>query len=265
MSVSALVQFFHFLEGFIPDGAKLSHKTMTEEIKAILESDVIISRKRGVFSTPTEITNHLNRRLDSAYSSKFIAECLKSLGWQVSGKKRVKRNKRACNFYHLAGDIESKALLSPKAHTKSKSSEASSEDGESLSSIDKRFKKARASKEQNLSDIRLIEVTTSKVRRDHLEIQLARERKEVISLADVRRGWAEAVNNLKVNLFLLPNALASRFASLEDEDQIHDDLKLELEKICHRLADAENDTVSPTEDELYKTTDAVPETGSEVV
>ena len=175
----------------------------------------------------------------------------------MSGKKRVKRNKRACNFYHLAGDIESKALLTPSAKTQSNSA---SNEGESLSSIDKRFKLARASKEQNLSDIRKVEVTTSKVRRDHLEIQLARERKEFISPVDVRRGWAEAVNNLKVNLFLLPNALASRFASLEDEDQIHDDLKLELEKICHRLADAENDTVSPNEDELYQTSDAVPET-----
>ena len=235
---------------------------MTEEIETILREEIIVSKKRGLFSTPTEVTRHVNLRLSSSYSTRAIAECLKLLDWQVSGKKRCKRKGKACNFYHRQGDIESKALLSPSAKTNAQSNSYSSE-GESLSSIDKRFKQARASKEQNLSDIRLIEVTTAKVRRDHLEIQLSKERKEFISLANVKRGWAEAVNNLKVNLFLLPNALASRFASLEDEDQIHDDLKLELEKICHRLADAENDTVSPTEDELYQTTDAVPKPENE--
>ena len=100
---------------------------MTEEIQAVLEKDILVSRKRGLFSTPTEIQNHLNQKLDSAYSTKAIAECLKLLGWQVSGKKRVKRNGKACNFYFLACDIQAKALLSPNAKTSTKSETESNE------------------------------------------------------------------------------------------------------------------------------------------
>ena len=136
---------------------------MTEQIAYVLKNDVIVSKQRGAFSTPTEITSHVNVCLDSAFSAKAIAECLKSLGWQVSGKKRVKRNGKACNFYFLANDIQSKALLSPSAKTSTKSEpqsepkDTSSEGEESLSSIDKRFRSARADKERHLASTRSVE------------------------------------------------------------------------------------------------------------
>ena len=213
---------------------------MTEQIIDILKSDVIVSKKRGEFSTPYELTAHVNLRLDSAYSAKAIAESLKSLGWQVSGKKRVKRNGKACNFYFLAGDIESKALLSPKAknnaQSEPKSKDTSNESGESLSSIDKRFRAARADKERALASTRSVEVNTSKHKSEHLRIELETRRGELISKAEVQRVWERAIVYMKTNLYALPERLSQRWASESDSDKIHEEFIKELEALLTMFA-----------------------------
>ena len=225
---------------------------MTEEIQAVLEKDILVSRERGAFSTPTEIQNHLNLKLDSAYSTKAIAECLKHLGWQVSGKRRIKRKGKACNFYHRQGDIESKALLSPSANSNDQSetqSSRNSSEGESLSEIDKSFKVARRDKEENLASIRKVEISTSRVKRDHLEIQLAQERAELISKVEVQRVWDASLVYMKTNLYTLPERFSQRWASEGSEEKIYDEFIKELDALLDRFAsDGERAVTQENED-----------------
>ena len=225
---------------------------MNEEIQAVLEKDIILSRERGLFSTPTEITNHLNRRLDSSYSTRAIAECLKLLGWQVSGTRRIKRNGKTCNFYHIAGDIQAKALLSPSAKTNTQSEPQSKGDpseGESLSEIDKTFKIARRDKEENLASIREVEISTSEVKRDHLEISLAKERAELISKVEVKRVWERAIVYIKTNLYTLPERFSQRWASEGSEEKIYDEFIKELDALLDRFAsDGERVVTGENED-----------------
>ena len=224
---------------------------MTEEIQAVLEKDIIVSRERGLFSTPTEIQNHLNAKLDSAYSTKAIAECLKLLGWQVSGKKRVKRNGKACNFYFLANDIQAKALLDPKANTNAQPNSYSSEDGdvESLSSINRRYRAAQADKERALASTRHVEVSTSKVKRDHLEISLARERNELISVDEVQRIWQASLVYIKQGLYTLPSRFSERWAGITNDQIISDELTTQIDALLTRFAqDGERVVTGENED-----------------
>ena len=164
---------------------------------------------------------------------------MKLLGWKVSGKKRVKRNGKACNFYFLANDIQAKALLSPSAKTNTQSEPQSKGDpseGESLSEIDKTFKIARRDKEENLASIRKVEISTSKVKRDHLEIQLAQERSELISKVEVKRVWERAIVYIKTNLYTLPERFAQRWASERSEEKIYDEFIKELDALLNRFA-----------------------------
>ena len=223
---------------------------MSEHISEILQRDLVVSTKRGEFSTPAEITEHVNALLDADYSTRRISVELQSLGWQRCGSNRAKRNGRTCGYY-FKGNRKGKALLSPIANTqsKSKSKEASSED-ESLASIDRRFKHARASKEQNLSDIRKVEVKTASHRETHLRLQFEKERKELIPIEEVTKGWETALVTLKNELYALPLKLSGRFASLNDEGKIHDDFIQELDNMCNRLNRAEEEATVAEKDRL---------------
>ena len=236
---------------------------MTEQIIDILKSDVIVSKMRGEFSTPSELTAHVNLKLDSAYSAKAIAESLKSLGWQVSGKKRVKRKGKACNFYYRQGDIESKALLSPSAKTDTKSEPKSNETGESLSSIDKRFRAARADKERHLASTRSVETKSATHREKHLELELQKERAELISKVEVQRVWERAIVYMKTNLYALPERLSHRWASESDSDKIHEEFLKELDALLSMFA-AEGERIITQENEEDFTTDEVTDIGNEV-
>ena len=46
---------------------------------------------------------------------------------------------------------------------------------------------------------------------------------------------------------------------MSNDTEINDELKSALDKICQRLADAENDVVSPSDDDLYQTQDRTTE------
>ena len=232
---------------------------MTEEIKAVLETDIILSRERGLFSTPTEIQNHLNQKLDSAYSTKAIAECLKHLGWKVSGTRRIKRNGKTCNFYHIAGDIQAKALLSPSAKTNTQSEPQSepkdtSVEGESLSSIDKRFRAARADKERHLASTRSVEVKSATHRERHLELQLQKDRSELISKVEVQRVWERAIVYIKTNLYTLPERFSQRWASEESEEKIYEEFIKELDALLDRFA-SDGERIITGENEEDFTTD----------
>ena len=232
---------------------------MTEQVLQILERDVVASTDKTSFSTPREITDHVNSALQSAYSAKYIAESLKKLGWAVSVAP-IKRKGKTCRYYNkILGENISYAFLKPTDEVRSMAHNSPqvthADDEESLDSIEKRFKRGRADKEIALANTRKIETKTAGHRETHLKLQYEIERKEYISVSEVRRGWAEAVNLLKSNLYTLPNLYSSRFASCTSDVQIHDDMMSALDKICQRLADAENDVVSPNADEIYKTQD----------
>ena len=225
---------------------------MTEQIIDILKSDVIVSKKRGAFSTPAEITAHVNLRLDSAYSAKAIAESLKTLGWSVSGKRRIKRLGKACNFYHRQGDIESKALLDPSASANTQSEpQSKSSDVESLSEIDKTFKIARRDKEENLASIRKVEISSATHREKHLRLQLEKDRGELVSVKDVVQEWEMRLNELKIELFNLPLKYSSRWSSINDEAIIQEEFERELNTLCTRLAEGKNEAIK-TKDEILE-------------
>ena len=236
---------------------------MTEQVLQILERDVVASTDKTSFSTPREITDHVNNALQSAYSAKYIAGSMQLIGWAVSGAP-MKRLRKTCRYYtKLEGDISVWALLSPtdegigmgSAPPQDVNHANTTDDEESLSSIDRRFRGARADKERSLANTRAVETKTAGHRETHLKLQYEIERHEYISVSEVRRGWAEAVNLLKSNLYTLPTKYSSRFASMSNDTEINDELKSALDKICQRLADAENDVVSPNADEIYKTQD----------
>ena len=240
---------------------------MTEQILDVLRRDIVQSQDKKSFSTPAEITSYVNLILKSAYSSKVIAQSLKSLGWQCT-KNPMKRDGKTCRYYfqeQLDGTIsfaylkvnEEGACMDPTS--RQDVNHADTAEGESLSSIDKRFKTARASKEQNLSDIRLVQVTTEQIRSEHIKIQLAKERKEYILVADAVREWNTALNFLKQSLFSLSDKLSTRFASLTDDDQIHSELNDELKKMCERLSKAKDGALGENQDDQYDTSDRISE------
>ena len=215
---------------------------MSEQITEILLRDLSVSTKQGIFSTPAEITAHINSLLQADYSKIRISQEIKSLGWQVCGVNRSRRNGKTCGYY-FRNDRTKKALLEPKksnSKSQSQSSQSSAED-ETLAAIDRRFKHARASKEQNLSDIRKVEVKTASHRETHLRLQFEKERKELIPIEEVTRGWEAALVTLKIELYALPLKLSARFASLNDEGKIHDDFIQELDNMCNRLNRAEEE------------------------
>ena len=220
---------------------------MSEQITEIIQRDLVVSKKQGIFSTPAEITSHINNLLQADYSKIRISQEIKTLGWQICGVNRSRRDGKTCGYY-FRNDRTHKALLKPKK-SKSQSSQKSDED-ETLAAIDRRYKQARASKEKNLSDIREVEVKTASHREMHLRISYEKERKELLSVAEVKRSWETALINLKNGLYSLPLKLSARFASLDDEVEIHDDFVKELDVLCRRLCDAEEDATMPEGDRL---------------
>ena len=240
---------------------------MNEQIQEILERSIIKSQDKKLFSIPSEITAYVNMILESAYSSKVIAQCLKSIGWQCS-KKPLKRDGKTCRYYfkeNLDG-TKSFALLKPNDEIGNRMDSTShqglnhadtGEDDETLGSIERRFKLARASKEQNLSDIRLAQITTEQIRSEHIKIQLGKERKEYILVSDAINEWNTALNFLKQTLFSLPDRVSTRFASLQDDDQIHTELHHELTDMCERLSRAKDGVLGENQDDQYETQDKI--------
>ena len=225
---------------------------MNEDITEILNRDLLGSKERGIFSNPSEITAHVNGLLDSSYSTRVISVELQEIGWQKCGTSRAKRkhdNRAQC--YYWKENRQSKALLSPRAntntHTKSKGD--SSESGESISSINRRFRIWQAEKEKNLAQIRHVEISTSKVKRDHLQIQLAAERGELISAQEVKCVWDASIVYIKQGLYTLPSRFSERFASETDDQVIFDELTTEIDAILNRFArDGERAVTGENED-----------------
>ena len=232
---------------------------INEEISEILNRDLTVSTERGIFSAPSEITQHVNSLLDAAYSTRTISAELQEIGWQKCGTSRAKRkhdNRAQC--YYWKQNRKQKALLSPSAKTNTQSEPQSNdsphETQEPLSSIERRFRSARADKERSLASTRSVEVSTSKVKRDHLEIQLAKERGELISVEEVKRTWEAAIVYMKTNLYTLPERLSQRWASEESEDKIYEEFIKELDALLNRFA-SDGDRVIAGENEEDFATD----------
>ena len=222
---------------------------INEEISEILNRDLIVSTERGFFSSPSEITQHVNALLDASYSTRAISTELQEIGWQRCGSSRAKRkhdNKSAA--YYWKENRQSKALLLPSTKTQSNSASSEDED-ESLASIDRRFKIGRANKEISLSKTREIESKSAKHREKHLELELQKERRELISVEKVSRYWNEAIMYMRNSLYELPMKFSDRWASEVDGGVIHDELIKELDIMCRKWSDQGEKAISQDEDE----------------
>lgn len=225
-----------------------------DEIQDVILRDLKVSSKRGAFSTPREIMQHINSQLNSDFSVKRIAMSLKEVGWTPCGKNRARRNGSPCGFYYKSS-TKRKALISAeskrkqsKRNQRQRQSDASSD--ESLVAIDKRYKIARANKEEHLAAIREAETETARTKAQNERIELAKKQGEYVLAADVKRDWLEALNTLKIALYHLPENLAARWASIHDEKIIHDEFVGELDSICRQLAERGEKAVDPTETEI---------------
>ena len=126
-------------------------------------------------------------------------------------------------------------------------------DQEDLKSINHRFLKARADKETALSKTRAVETMTASHRESHLGLQLAKERRDYVSIADVIRDWEVALTHLRISLYTMPNKFSARWASMDSESQIEDEMRHELDVICDRLAVAGQDVATDDEDGQFQT------------
>ena len=237
---------------------------MTEQILDVLRRDIVQSKDKKQFSTPAEITSYVNLILKSAYSAKVIAQSLKSLGWQCT-KHPMKRDGKPCRYYfqenieQLDGAI-SFALLKVNDEIgicmDSTSHQDTAED-ESLSEISRRYKSAQADKERHLSNTRRIETKTAAHRESHLEIQLAKERRSYVSIADVIRDWEIALTHLRLSLYQIAPKYGARWASMTSETEIQEEIKTELDVICERLATAGKDVISVDGDGQFETKEKI--------
>ena len=210
---------------------------INENISQILHRDLTVSTERGLFSSPSEITAHVNSLLDAAYSPRTISAELQEIGWKKCGSSRAKRkhdNRAQC--YYWKQNRKRKALLLPSANTNTQSNENSSEDGESLASINRRFLASRADKEKSLSKTRETESESAKHKSEHLRIELETRRGELISVEEVQRVWERAIVYMKTNLYALPERLSQRWASEESEDKIYEEFIKELDALLNRFS-----------------------------
>ena len=210
---------------------------INEEITKILNRDLVVSTERGVFSSPSEITQHVNALLDASYSTRTISAELQEIGWKKCGTSRAKRkidNRAQC--YYWKQNRKQKALLNPSANTNTQSNDTSSEDGESLASINRRFLASRADKEKSLSKTRETETESAKHKSEHLRIELETKRGELISKAEVKRVWERAIVYMKTNLYTLPERFSQRWASESDSEKIYDEFIKELDALLNRFA-----------------------------
>ena len=230
---------------------------MNEQIQEILERDISASTDRRKFSTPAEIRDYVNLVLNAAYSTQAISKAIQGLGWELCGKSRIKRNKVTCRYYRrkLEEDISAWAYLSPtdEALCMEHNSPQEPTEKEDLKSINHRFLKSRADKERALSLTRAVETKTASHRESHLAIQLAKERREFVSIADVVRDWEISLTHLRISLYTMPNKFSARWASMDSESQIEDEMRHELDVICDRLAVAGQDVATDDEDGQFQT------------
>ena len=142
-----------------------------------------------------------------------------------------------------------KALLSPSAKTNTQSEpQSKSNEVESLAAIDRRFKIGRANKEISLSKTREIESKSAEHREKHLELELQKERRELISVEKVSRYWNEAIMYMRNSLYELPMKFSDRWASETDGGIIHDELIKELDIMCRKWSEQGEKVISQDED-----------------
>ena len=236
---------------------------INEHISEILKRDLIESTKRGVFSSPSEITAHGNASLEASYSTRTISVELQEIGWQKCGTSRAKRkhdNRASC--YYWKQNRKQKALLTPSAQSQPDSSE--NEDGESLASINKRFRAAQADKERSLASTRSVETKSATHREKHLRLALERDRGELIEISEVQRVWNEALVYIKTGLYTLPSRFSERWASETDDGVIYDELVAELDFLCNKFAQ-EGEKVVTQNDEKKFNTDEVTDVENEAI
>lgn len=234
---------------------------MNEQIIDALQRSIVASSDRKQFSTPAETRDYVNLILNAAYSTQAISKAIQSLGWELCGKDRIKRNKVTCRYYkkRLDGDISAWAFLSPTDEVIGMDHNLHQEPAEveSLKDIGYRLKKAQADKERALANTRKIETQTAAHREAHTKIQLARDRRDFVSIADVVRDWNEALITLRQEIYAIPLKYSARWAGILDERIIESELKTEFDRLCTKLADAGNDVSGIGEDELYKTKERI--------
>ena len=133
---------------------------MSESVIEIIKRDIIPSTDRRKFSTPRDVTNHVNELLSASYSAKKIGELMKICGWYTCGNMRLKKHGKTSRFYHLDGDPKSLAFLMPtdsgRASSMGPELHQDLQSDETLDAISKRYKRAQADKERALANTRKI-------------------------------------------------------------------------------------------------------------
>ena len=79
---------------------------------------------------------------------------------------------------------------------------------------------------------------------DLKELERARERGEVVAVADVEKNISNVAMAVKAKLLALPTKLASSLAALRTKPQIRAALDVEMRQICEELINAGDDDVS---------------------
>ena len=86
--------------------------------------------------------------------------------------------------------------------------------------------------------------------RRHLELELQKERRELISVEKVSRYWNEAIMYMRNSLYELPMKFSQIVGASEvDGGIIHDELIKELDIMCRRWSDQGEKAISQDEDE----------------
>jgi phage terminase Nu1 subunit (DNA packaging protein) len=76
-----------------------------------------------------------------------------------------------------------------------------------------------------------------RVKREHAELKLARERGEWVERAEVQRVWSQILGRVRQHLLMLPHRAAPRVYDVTSIPEIEDELKEAVHEILGELAD----------------------------
>ena len=210
---------------------------MNLKIQKVLKDSIVQSRVKFAFSTPKEITRFVNAVLEENYPTKAISKELAEMSWAYSAKSRAARKhgpmfSESVAYYFTDGDRSKKAILIPDAQDKLEKILPL----ESLSDTEKRFRRARADKEEYLALIRKTESQTTKMRQKEIDLELKLKMKEFVSVDIIQRELNIFLVELKAQFDSLPLKVGQRFASITDELEIQTLMLTETNRILSKMS-----------------------------
>lgn len=108
-------------------------------------------------------------------------------------------------------------------------------------------KKVREAEGKAPDDLAQIEKRTASVKMQRIELQLAKERKEVAPIADFERAMAAAFAEIRTNIMNVPQRVVIQLLGETDEATFKKKLKAELTLALQAAAEADITLESPDE------------------